>query len=257
MAIASLIFGLIGCVPILPQALAVGLGAGSLRRIRRRPEWVGGAGLAWAGLALGLIFGATWVAFLVGVVKHGSWAFTYATTAVPAVPPFATIPGKPPDTAEDFSGVDEAMERVGRALKVYRQDFKRLPAQLAELVPSYARRDELTYTDGQQEGQPFHYVDGLDPARDEPNAIVVYTDPLVPPPPDYYGYGGRYVQPGRPNLWEKDRAPRGICRMILTLRGDRSLLLLDEFDARLARQRGQSTRPAPGRRTHSTRPSRN
>lgn len=236
MAIASLIMGLIACVPILPQALAVAFGWASLRKIKRAPDTRGGVGLAWAGLCLGLLFGSIWCASLVGMIRNGTWLFNYSTATGPGMPAPMTIGSGKDDSDFELAEVGEAMDRVGRAMKAFSADAKRLPTALLDLAPSYARPDELVYADGGAVNRRFHYVVGLDPAVDDPNTIVVYTDPLIPPPPEF-DYRRRYSQPDKPEIWKKGRAPRGIKRMVLQLNWEREVITLAEFDRRMDRER--------------------
>jgi hypothetical protein len=64
-AIASLIFGILGCVPFLTGLLAVVLGIVGLRKTR--DPSVGGKGMAIAGLVLGLISIVLWGLFGGGI----------------------------------------------------------------------------------------------------------------------------------------------------------------------------------------------
>ncbi len=253
LAVASLIAGLVPCVPLVPQILAVLFGALSLRRIRRSGGQLGGEGLAWGGLALGLVFGLLWAFTGVYSIRTGTWAFACGTpgrggaltgpaagrlTALGYMTP-ATMPaGLGGGQDEDYDKVAETFALLGRALKAYLNDFKRLPASLEHLVPSYAKAEWLVYADGLKTGRKLSYVPGLDPGRDDPNAIVVYTEPLVPPPPARFGYSP-YASAAEPSTWEDGKAPAPTKRMILRLNWESSLIPLAEFDACMSRQRGQ------------------
>ncbi len=60
-AIASLISGLVGCVPFITSLLAIAFGVVGMRRARNSS--VGGFGLAVAGLVLGIVGVLGWIAF--------------------------------------------------------------------------------------------------------------------------------------------------------------------------------------------------
>lgn len=60
-AVASLVFGLLGCIPILGSLLAIVFGFVGIRKARD-PQ-VGGKGLAIAGIILGLLWLGIWGAF--------------------------------------------------------------------------------------------------------------------------------------------------------------------------------------------------
>lgn len=258
LAVASFVLSLIGCVPIIPQALAVTFGALSLRRIRRASGRLTGAGLAWAGVLLGLALGAIWLALAVPMIATGQWSYSFARSwgGPVGVPPGAgpmTIQDEGDEDENAFAEVKEGIEGLSSSLNYYLSDFKRLPGSLEDLVPSYAQADDLVYADGARTDCRFHYVAGLDPKRDDPNSIVVYTEPLVRPPPDSgaYGWAG---DPRQQRLWKKGQAPPAEKRMVLMLNQETELPTLTEFDRRLQRQRGRTgatepATPSPGGNT--------
>jgi len=255
LAVASLIAGLVPCVPFVSQILAVLFGVLSLKRIRRSGGQLGGEGLAWGGLALGLVFGLIWASMGVYSVRTGTWAFACGTpagggtaarlTALGYMTP-ATMPARVGGgQAEDFAEVGETFALLGRALKAYLNDFNRLPVSLEHLVPSYAKAEWLVYADGLKTGRKLSYVPGLDPGRDDPNAIVVYTEPLVPPPPTRFGYRP-YARTAEPSTWRDGKAPTPTQRMVLRLNWESSLISLAEFDECMGRQRGRADKRKGG-----------
>jgi hypothetical protein len=74
-AIASLVFGILGCVPFLTGLLAILFGFIGLRKTR--DPYVGGKGLAIAGLVLGILSILGWASFS-GVI---GWAYVISRPA--------------------------------------------------------------------------------------------------------------------------------------------------------------------------------
>ncbi len=213
--------------------------------------------MAWAGLVLGLTFGLIWTLIGVSAVRTGTWRFTVGGPArARAVPGVTTLPGSQQGVEDDFPEVAENLDHLGKALKGYLAEWDRLPSSLADLAPSYANRDRLVYTDGARADRPFSYVAGLDPKRGDPNTIVVYTDPLVPPPPAV-GYRLQYVDPENRRFWKKGLAPKGIKRLVLQLNGQTALLTFDEFDRRMGRQEDRAGKTEPDKPTRADQPGAN
>lgn len=257
LAVAAFVMGLVACVPVLTQVLAVTMGIFSLKRIRHAHGRLTGGGLAWAGLVLGLTFGLIWTLIGVSAVRTGTWRFTVGGPArARAVPGVTTLPGSQQGVEDDFPEVAENLDHLGKALKGYLAEWDRLPSSLADLAPSYANRDRLVYTDGARADRPFSYVAGLDPKRGDPNTIVVYTDPLVPPPPAV-GYRLQYVDPENRRFWKKGLAPKGIKRLVLQLNGQTALLTFDEFDRRMGRQEDRAGKTEPDKPTRADQPGAN
>ncbi len=245
LAVASLVMGLVACVPLLPQVLAVTFGAVSLRRIHRSDHLVAGRGIALAGLLLGLAFLAMWVL----IAASGTLWLNYSRGAP------ALLPGPGPGGADEddtFALVAENLDRLGKALRSYTEESRRLPLSLDDLVPNFAMSRWLVYTDGEQADRPFRYVGPIDPMPTDPNVILVYTEPLVPPPARQNAW--QYANPDQPPLWPEGKAPEPTQRMVLRLGWQSALIDLDEFDRQMARQQGGAaavTRPGAARRRRS------
>ncbi|MBX6314922.1 MAG: DUF4190 domain-containing protein [Isosphaeraceae bacterium] len=146
MAIASLICGLLGCIPIITGLLAVIFGIVGLRKTR--DPYVSGKGMAIAGLVLGLVSLIGWGLFGVGLVAiwpQFQAGFRLGTGMPTAAEPFLR------DLAND--DIDAALARCIKGM-----DRAQLVAAAEELRPLGKLREvqitsqSMSTTDGAPRG---------------------------------------------------------------------------------------------------------
>jgi len=123
-SVASLVCGLLMCIPIAPQVLAVGFGVFALFRKRRPNERVAAA---IAGLILGLVVLTGWLT-----------VFAYAPSFSPAV--WVGGMGRRPyqeSRSPEWTKARQwatAIQRVHSACLAYHRDFKRWPGSIDDLT---------------------------------------------------------------------------------------------------------------------------
>lgn len=168
--IASLVCGLIFFVPLVTQALAVGLGVYALIRLRGAE---GRRAPAWAGLILGLIVGVGWsllLAFSLSAWGRSGYTATSYVTLADSV-----------GQGKRLDRIRTGLERISYALSAYRRDMGRWPSDPEQLVPTYLAEAVLDQVDPDRSPtnkRLITFVPGVDPLADPPDRIVAYSVPV-------------------------------------------------------------------------------
>ena len=169
-AIASLVCALIFFVPLVTQALAVGLGVYALIRLRGAE---GRRAPAWAGLILGLIVGVGWsllLAFSLSAWGRSGYTATSYVTLADSV-----------GQGKRLDRIRTGLERISYALSAYRRDMGRWPSDPEQLVPTYLAEAVLDQVDPDRSPtnkRLITFVPGVDPLADPPDRIVAYSVPV-------------------------------------------------------------------------------
>ena len=176
--IASLVCGLIFFVPLVTQALAVGLGVYALIRLRGAE---GRRAPAWAGLILGLSVGAGWSLLL--AFSLARWAPLGGGRGYGYVSSGSVSAQEEESQARRLERIQDGLRRIGPALSAYRRDMGKWPGELDQLVPTYLTRPALDRIDPDRaptDKRLVTFVPGLDPLNDPPERIVAYSVPVTP-----------------------------------------------------------------------------
>lgn len=128
-SIVALVAGLLLCIPIIPQVVALISGATALLRSPRPGER---RGAAVVGLMLGLLGLGGWVVVGVTGVGPPAWITAWRTGVAARQPAVSAL---------DVGNYSGAMERVLLAATSYRRDFGRWPQSVADLAGSYLPAD--------------------------------------------------------------------------------------------------------------------
>lgn len=212
LAIASLIFGLLFCVPVVAQVLAIAFGLGAL--LRRRPEGRRHTSLAWVGLVLGVIVLFAWVYFV-----RAAWMGAVSSTGTGYVglgySPYGTT--NTDDAAfDEIQTMTSVLGVLDNAIKAYRRDFGAWPANLDVLSPVYLSAELAAAA--QEKALSGHenritLRTDVDPLHDPPDRVVAHSAPV------HVNSAGEKL--AKPHRW------------VLRLNGETSFVPSDEVEAAL------------------------
>jgi len=141
-AVASLVCGLVFFVPVVSQILAIVFGAVALRRLHRRPGQSTARVMAVIGMTCGLLAGLMWG--WIGITFYPFFR-TGPVATVPATPgpvalgyaSYTGVANAPQNRSGRVTEAKAKMKEVLQGLTEYRQDHRRWPQTLDDLIPTY------------------------------------------------------------------------------------------------------------------------